>query len=183
LGGKRNSGGSCIVTGRQLEAGLKGGAFIYGSGIRTTVTTSSSRSIFSQGRSDARDDYTRHERGNRQRLHSQRRRSKQIPPGGKVGSAECGDPGMAYTGSYISEWAKESALIELLRDVVPDGIEALDFNLRYADHISTLRYLVRAIQYQRFADDLQHAYLSHEFRGRVLNLSRRLSTDPPFRTA
>jgi hypothetical protein len=89
---------------------------------------------------------------------------------------------LAYTGSEIGSEEEEDALVELLKQRIPKGMDAR-FGLRYSRDVSPLQCLIRATQYQRYADALGQTYLSHEFRGTVLNLAGRLGTDPAFKTS
>lgn len=77
---------------------------------------------------------------------------------------------LTYTGSEIADETGEEELLRLIDVYRPKAIPEMQFNHRWSDHISTLQCLVRAMQYDAFAANRGEAYLSHEFRGRVLNI-------------
>jgi len=90
---------------------------------------------------------------------------------------------LSYTGHEIGYWKSESAIIQRLHDGIEQDswLSSCEFNLRTAEHVSTLQCMVRAIQYSEFASTRGLTYYSHEFRGRIINAICSIGTNQQYK--
>lgn len=87
----------------------------------------------------------------------------------------------SYTSSDVAEGTQEQELIHFLENNRPSRIPEMMYYLRHNEHVSSVQCLIRALQYQAFAVARGEAYLSQEFRGRVLRFFGRYQSSNEFR--